>query len=143
MFGKNKKVTNAKISTLVGHDTVISGDVRFTGGLHVEGRVLGSVAAEPETRSVLVLSENGAIEGEVHAPNMVLNGTVEGDVHSSERLELVAKARIKGNVYYNLLEMAVGAEVNGNLVHRPDGTPQLEHKGAAADEPAAQPATSS
>ena len=50
-------------------------------------------------------------------PYIVLNGAVNGDVHSSEHVELAAKARITGNVHYNLLEMSIGAEVNGKLLH--------------------------
>ena len=47
----------------------------------------------------------------------MLNGSVVGDVHATERIELAANARVAGNVYYGLIEMAMGAEVNGNLVH--------------------------
>ncbi|MGI9304886.1 MAG: bactofilin family protein [Gammaproteobacteria bacterium] len=135
MFGRGKKITNAKINTLIGRDTVVHGDIRFSGGLHVEGRVEGNVGVESEEqkKAVLILSENGVIEGEVWVPNMILNGTVEGDVHATERLELATKARVKGNVYYNLLEMAVGAEVNGNLVHQTSGALQLEFKGGASE----------
>ena len=49
---------------------------------------------------------------------MVANGTVIGDVHALAHVELAAQARVHGNVYYSLIEMAMGAEVNGNLVHR-------------------------
>jgi cytoskeletal protein CcmA (bactofilin family) len=38
-------------------------------------------------------------------------------VHSSKHLELAPKARVTGNVYYTLVEMAVGSEVNGSLQH--------------------------
>ncbi len=48
---------------------------------------------------------------------MVLNGTIIGNVQGSRHIELAAKARIQGNVYYSLIEVAIGAEVNGNLVH--------------------------
>ena len=67
------------------------------------------------------LSECGTIEGEVSVPFVVLNGVVIGDVHGSEHVELQSKARVTGNVYYNLIEMAIGAEVNGKLVHFPAG----------------------
>lgn len=77
----------------------------------------GNVIAEGEGRSVLILSEHGHIEGEVRVPQVVLNGTVVGDVHASERVELASKARVTGDVHYNLIEMAIGAEVNGSLVH--------------------------
>jgi len=75
------------------------------------------MAAEGDD-SVLTLSERGTIEGEVKVPNVVVNGTVIGDVHALSHVELAAQARVHGNVYYTLIEMAMGAEVNGNLVHR-------------------------
>lgn len=84
----------------------------------MDGVIQGNVIAEGEGRSVVILSEHGRIEGEVRVPQVVLNGTVIGDVHASERIELASKARVTGNVYYNLIEMAIGAEVNGSLVHR-------------------------
>lgn len=118
MFNKGPKKRKAgKINTLLGQQTEIQGDIRFSGGLHVDGTVKGNVSADNDGRSMLSLSESGVIEGAVSVPYVVLNGTVAGDVLSSEHVELAAKARITGNVHYNLLEMAVGAEVNGQLVH--------------------------
>lgn len=137
MWGKNQgqkgvNMNAAKIDTLIGKNTVVKGDVLFAGGLHVEGKIIGNITAEDEG-GVLILSENGVVEGEVHVPNMVLNGLIEGDVHASQRVELAPKSRVHGNVYYNLIEMAMGAEVNGSLVHRKGGKPQLEFKGPAPD----------
>ena len=118
MFNKGAKKRKAgRIDTLVGRQTEIQGDIRFSGGLHVDGTVKGNVSADNDGRSMLSLSESGVIEGAVSVPYVVLNGTVAGDVYSSEHVELAAKARITGNVHYNLLEMAIGAEVNGQLVH--------------------------
>jgi cytoskeletal protein CcmA (bactofilin family) len=117
MFGNRKKIRTTKIDTLIGNKTEMLGDVRFSGGLHVDGTVKGNVAAEDDAPSVLTLSESGTIEGEVRVPNVVLNGTVIGDVHARQHIELASNARITGNVYYSLIEMAMGAEVNGNLVH--------------------------
>ena len=114
---KNKKVRASRIDSLIGRQTDTIGDVRFSGGLHVDGAIRGNVTAEEDTRSVLTVSEHGAIEGEVRVPNIVLNGSVVGDVYARERVELAANARVTGNVYYGLIEMAMGAEVNGNLVH--------------------------
>lgn len=113
--GKNKKTT--RMDTLVGPQSEVSGDIKFTGGLHIEGTIKGNVIAENDGKSLIQLSENGTIEGEVKAPFVVLNGVVIGDVHGGEHVELASKARVTGNVYYNLMEMAVGAEVNGKLVH--------------------------
>ena len=95
--------------------------------------------------SLLTLSERGTIEGEVKVPNMVLNGEIVGDVYGSTRVELAPKSRVKGSVYYNLIEMAIGAEVNGGLVHQPQGSQlpkRLEdkssHHSGSNDEPVAE-----
>ena len=129
MFLKNRrKGTSAQVDTLVGRNTVVEGNMRFSGGLHVEGTIRGNVYADDGERpSILILNESGRIEGEVNVPRVVINGTVEGDVHASERVELAQKARITGSVYYHLIEMAMGAEVNGSLVRRSNEKPRLEY----------------
>jgi len=136
MFGKKKGFSAARIDTLVGQGTQITGDLEFTGGLHVDGTIKGNVVAEEGTTALLILSEFGRIEGEVTVPNMVLNGEIVGDVFGSTRVELAPKARVKGSVYYNLIEMAIGAEVNGGLVHQAHGDKlpkQLEDKSIKVD----------
>ncbi len=122
MFSKSKSKPASKIDTLIGSNTEVRGDVLFSGGLHVDGKVIGNVIAESDSGSVISLSEQGIIEGEVHVPNVVLNGTVIGDVYSDTHIEIAEKARIKGNVYYSYIEMARGSEVNGSLVHQEAGT---------------------
>jgi cytoskeletal protein CcmA (bactofilin family) len=138
MFGKKSNFSSARIDTLIGQGTEINGDLIFAGGLHVDGRINGNVAAEEGSSSILILSEFGHIEGDVRVPNIVINGKIVGDVHGSTRVELAPKSRIKGSVYYNLIEMAIGAEVNGALVHQPnDGKPQkvLEDRSTSWNEP--------
>ncbi|MGH8248245.1 MAG: bactofilin family protein [Gammaproteobacteria bacterium] len=119
MWGSTRKRRTTKIDTLIGQHSEVLGDIRFSGGLHIDGIIKGNVYAENDGHSMLSLSERGTIEGEVNVPFILLNGVVIGDVHSSEHVELSSKARITGNVYYNLIEMAIGAEVNGKLVHTP------------------------
>ncbi len=125
MLGRKKRT--AKIDSLIGQNTEIHGDIVFTGGLHVDGKVIGNVEAT-DPGSLLTISDQGTIEGEVKIPNIILNGQVIGDVHATERVELAAQARVNGNVFYNLIEMAIGAEVNGKLVHRSGAEKRkLEH----------------
>ncbi|MCP3670522.1 MAG: polymer-forming cytoskeletal protein [Gammaproteobacteria bacterium] len=113
-FGKTKA---PKIATVVGAGTKVIGDIFFSGGLHVDGHIRGNVQAEPDSTSALTLSEQGLIEGDISVPNVVVNGEVNGDVHGGHRVELAPKAKVTGTVYYNLLEMAMGASVNGQLIH--------------------------
>ncbi len=114
-----RKTTQTEISTLLGKETRITGDVEFTGGLHVDGTVVGNVyaAADAGDDASLSVSEGGVVEGSVNAPEVVLNGTVKGDVTATHRVELGPTAKVIGNVVYQLIEMAIGAEVNGKLVH--------------------------
>lgn len=104
-------------TTLVSRDTVVVGDIHFSGNLDVEGVVQGNIIAEKGKDALVRIIDKGRVQGEIRAPSVVVNGTVEGDVHSSKHLELAAKGRVTGNVHYTLLEMAAGSEVNGSLTH--------------------------
>ncbi len=117
MFKKQKKRRATKVDSLIGQSSLVQGDIRFTGGLHVDGTIRGNVIANDSETSVLTLSDRGNIEGEVRVPYVVINGTVKGDVYAYQHVELAPNARVDGDVHYNLIEMAMGAEVNGKLVH--------------------------
>jgi cytoskeletal protein CcmA (bactofilin family) len=117
MFGKGKRKA-VRVDTLIGQQTEVHGEVRFTGGLHVDGAVKGDVCAEPDADSLLTVSELGSVEGDVRVANVILNGTVVGDVHAAGRVELASRARVDGDVYYGTIEIALGAAVNGQLVRR-------------------------
>jgi len=113
----NKKQRSEKVDTLIGQQTELHGDIMFGGGLHIDGRIKGNIIAEKDSATMLVLSEQGSIEGEIRVPYIIINGQVVGDIYASESVELAQHARITGNVYYNRIEVAMGAEVNGSLVH--------------------------
>lgn len=114
---KKAQIRGTQITTLIGTGTTVVGDVRFAGGLHLEGSVEGNVeATDDEAR--LDISEEGRVTGEIHVGTVIVNGNVEGDIYAGNRLVLGTQAHIDGNVYYNVLEMAAGAEVNGKLIHR-------------------------
>ena len=115
-MGRLKRFKTPKINTIIGNETRIEGDLKFAGGLHVDGVIRGNVIANGEGSAALILSEQGVVEGDVRVPNVVLNGKVVGNVYSSERVELAANAKVTGTLYYKLLEMAMGAEVNGQLI---------------------------
>lgn len=130
MFGGKRK--QAAINTLVGSDTRVYGNVEFTGGFLVDGRVIGNVRAVDDDHAMLSVSERGSVEGNVIAPHILLNGTVHGDVFATERVELGPKSRVVGNVQYKLIEMAIGAEVNGKLIHESDKKAAMaQHSGEA------------
>jgi cytoskeletal protein CcmA (bactofilin family) len=118
MFG-NKGRKAVAIQTLIGSNSHIEGDLRFEGGCHIDGVVNGSVVGDNETEAYLSISEHGQVQGNVNVPVLGLSGAVQGDVIVSERAELGPTARVTGNVHYNQLEIAAGAEINGQLIHEP------------------------
>ena len=108
MFRKPRKKPQ-QIGTLIGAQVRINGDITFEGGLHLDGRVEGSIVAVGEDESSLIVGQTGVVEGSVRCGGALVNGTVMGDVEVSGRVELGPTARVTGNVVYGLVEMASGA----------------------------------
>jgi cytoskeletal protein CcmA (bactofilin family) len=103
------------IDTLIGVSTDMKGDITFSGGLRIDGKVKGNITARTDDNSTLVLSENAVVTGDVSVPHMIVNGKIKGNVRSAERLELQSRADISGDVTYKVLEIAAGAQVNGSM----------------------------
>ena len=118
MFKRKQRNKPVKIDNLIGPKTRINGDVEFVGGFHLDGYINGNVVCGTGSDAILSVSEEGCIEGSVIAPNVRLNGTVKGNIEAGDRLELGSKARVLGNVHYGVIETAVGAQINGKLIHR-------------------------
>ncbi len=113
--------------TLIAPHTEVVGDINFSDQLYVAGKVSGNVVASSE-KATLVVSEEGCVAGEVRVPNIIINGLIEGNVYASNKVELAPQAKVKGNLYYKLIEMQLGALVDGQLVHE-ETTPEANvHK---------------
>jgi len=110
------KRDNGTEQTIVGTDTRIEGDIRFVGVAVIDGYVNGSITAGKDENATLTISENGHVKGSVTAPHLLINGMVEGEVRATDRLQLGPKARVIGDVQYNLMEMSIGARVDGKLI---------------------------
>ena len=106
-----------KVETIIGQHVLVHGDLSFSGGLYIEGRIIGKVVAEPGVEALLTLAQGGSIEGEIHVRKAVISGRLTGDIHSDERIELTETAHIQGNIHYKLIEITAGATVSGQLIH--------------------------
>ncbi|MEI7035364.1 polymer-forming cytoskeletal protein [Fulvimonas yonginensis] len=130
---RTDRASGSNDTSLIARGTVIQGDLRFSGALHLDGRIEGAVLAEGED-AVFTLSEHGQVLGEIRVPHAIINGQVQGDIHASQRLELAPQARITGDVHYHTLEMAAGAQVNGRMSHRTgDSARELPSPGQLED----------
>lgn len=103
------------IRSLVGEGMAVKGDLRFSDGVRIDGEVLGHVTADGDKPSLVVVSEKAHVRGAIQAGHVIINGEVHGPVLSTELLELQPKARVFGDVRYEVLEMHQGAQVEGEL----------------------------
>lgn len=99
-------------TSLIAAGAVFRGDLEFQGAVQIDGKVLGDILTE---QGLVRVSVEGQVEGEVRAPHVVIDGEIVGDVYAGQHVELGPKARVRGNLYYGLMEMAMGAQVEGGL----------------------------
>jgi cytoskeletal protein CcmA (bactofilin family) len=135
MWESKKRTTPQKrIDSLIGAGTVVNGNVTFTGGLRIDGKVHGNVIAANGEASTLVISAQAEVEGEIRSSHVVINGKVDGSVFADGYLELQTKACVVGDVSYKTIEMHVGAVLRGRLNHaEPVNASVVELKRAGAD----------
>jgi cytoskeletal protein CcmA (bactofilin family) len=109
------------VNSVIGSGMQVRGPCTFQGSLQIDGTVVGDVTAEGGQPGMLVIGEGGSVQGAIHADHVVVSGTVVGSIEATERLELLAKARVQGDVRYKSLEMQQGAVIAGQL--QPQVTP--------------------
>ena len=122
-FKKHKHHQDDRIESLIGGGTVVTGDICFSGGLRIDGKVVGNVSASDVKAGTLVASEKAHIEGKVVCTHLILNGEIVGPIEVSQYVELQPKARIRGDLSYKTLEMHPGAIVDGRLLYLGDVKP--------------------
>jgi len=118
MFGgKKDNKSSGGNQSLVGAGTTIEGNIAFSGDCFVDGTIKGDVSAAGSEKAYLSVSEEGVVKGTVSVPVLDLSGCIEGDVYVSEKAVFGASAKVIGNVHYKQVEIAAGAEINGQLIH--------------------------
>lgn len=142
MFSRKKnespRVKAGATDTLISKETQLTGHVNFSGALYVDGCIKGNVTSNELEASLLTIGKNGYIEGEVNVPHIIVFGRVKGNVHAFEHVELMSESLIEGNVYYKLIEMAMGAEVNGKMLRQEEKPKLLNHQKSKGKESMAQ-----
>lgn len=128
MFNKKQQVRVAidQFSSLISGNVSLAGDLEFEDGLKISGAVTGNVCHKSGTQSLLALSVDGRIEGNVTSYDALIDGTIVGDLVVEHLLELHSNARVRGNIRYRQLSMENGAVVDGTLTRMDDeGSAQI------------------
>jgi cytoskeletal protein CcmA (bactofilin family) len=124
-----------KLTSLIAPNVEIRGDVVFSGGLRVDGRIHGNVRDESSGPGLLVLSEHGSVTGNVEVHDAVINGAINGDLVVGHFLELQARARVSGNISYRKLQMECGAAIDGRLQSLGEAAAPASGTPAAREDP--------
>jgi cytoskeletal protein CcmA (bactofilin family) len=116
MKEKTQRANLLKIETLLGKNTVINGDLHFGDGLQLDGIIRGNVTADDSSNAVFVIGENGRVEGEIRVANVVVRGQVVGPIYANKTVELTSTSAVLGDIFYNQIEIAMGAKISGKMV---------------------------
>ena len=125
---------SSESTTLVAAGTELRGDLNFSGSLEIQGSIVGKIVADDETAQIRILN-GGSVLGEIWVPNVIVNGLIEGDIYASKHIQLAAKAKVEGTIYYSSIEIERGADIGGKLVHEIPATnvTAFEKAGEASD----------
>lgn len=127
-FGRSKKrgdPLQERIDCLLGAGASIQGDLIFTGGLRIDGQVVGDVSVARVDAGTLTIGDQGCIEGDVRVSHVIVYGEIRGTIYATGLVDVRPNARISGDVHYGSLEMQAGAQIDGHLIkHRPPGSTQ-------------------
>ncbi|UWQ30441.1 polymer-forming cytoskeletal protein [Leisingera sp. M527] len=121
-------------ASLLSSDLHITGNVKTTGDIQVEGTVEGDIRAH-----LLTVGETATIKGEVTADDVVINGRIVGRVRGL-KVRLTATARVEGDIIHKTIAIESGAHFEGSVQRQDDPLNPGGRKSAPAAAPAAAPA---
>ncbi|MFW5998432.1 MAG: bactofilin family protein [Bacillota bacterium] len=108
--GDNKNMNNDKMETVLGEGTDINGNINTKGSLRIEGKFEGEIKAEGD----LYVGESGLVDSEVKAKKVVIAGEIKGNITATEKIELLSKGKIRGNIVTDILKVEEGATFIGS-----------------------------
>lgn len=132
MLGKKSvEQINAKISSIIGADMVVDGDIHAKEAVRVEGTVNGDV----ETEGALIISSSGKVKGNAKGSSIIIGGTLEGDLTSGGRTEVASTGKVIGNIRTKSLVVDENAVFQGQCIMNAEGLAPLPESSAGASEP--------
>lgn len=118
MLGKkSNKHVNAKISSIIGADMVLEGNISAKDAIRVEGTIKGDVSSE----GTIVVSATGKVIGNVKGSHIMVGGAIEGDMTSGGRTEVASTGKVTGNIRTKSLIIDENAVFQGQCIMNQDG----------------------
>ncbi len=111
-FGKRRVRDGASgPTTLIAEGCTIEGRLSGDNDLLLSGTIIG----DSTLNSIVTITQDGRWEGVLRAAHVIVSGTVDGDVIASGKIEIAATARIKGTVTGDMIAVAEGAVIEGDM----------------------------
>lgn len=115
-------------ASVLSADLQITGNIKTTGDVNIEGNVEGDIRAH-----LLTVGEGATVKGECIADDVVVNGRVVGKVRGL-KVRLTSTARVEGDIIHKTIAIESGAHFEGSVQRQED---PLNAKGGMAPKPAA------
>ncbi|MFC6637853.1 polymer-forming cytoskeletal protein [Sulfitobacter sp. JBTF-M27] len=120
-------------ASLLSADLHVTGNMKTTGDIQVEGTVEGDIRAH-----LLTIGESATIKGEVIADDVVINGRIVGRVRGL-KVRLTSTARVEGDIIHKTIAIESGAHFEGSVQRQDDPlNPGAKSAPAAKANPAAE-----
>ena len=107
MFQSNK--INGSISSILGPEVEINGDVIVTGDLLIYGKVYGNINSKGTVNS----AKGSLVKGNIAAKNASISGRVEGDLNIGAKVILGTDSYLSGNLQAAIITIEEGAKFDG------------------------------
>ncbi len=101
-------------ASLLSTDLLITGNIKTTGDVQIEGQVEGDIRAH-----LLTIGEGATVRGEIVADDVVINGRIIGRVRGL-KVRLTSTARVEGDIIHKTIAIESGAHFEGSVQRQDD-----------------------
>ena len=132
--------TGSNSQSIITADAEITGNIKTSGSLLIDGKVEGDVACGHD----VAVGKSGSIKGNTTVNSIVVEGTVEGNIMARERIELKASTRMTGDLKAKRLAVEEGVAFSGKAEITPSGTgeaPDAKSESRSASTETSRPST--
>ena len=105
-----KRPSTDKVDTLIGNKTTFEGRLNAYGGIRIDGKVKGDI----ECQGVLVVGNSGKIEANIITDIAIVGGEVIGNITAKDRLEIISKGKVRGDITTSHLVIDDGVVFEGS-----------------------------
>ena len=109
MFGKQKISAAQKLETVIGKETVMSGNLDSKGSIRIDGCFQGDIMAQND----VIIGEEALVQAHINCSNVILAGRVEGNINTAGKLDIRATGVLIGDAKVGALIVEDGAVLTG------------------------------